>query len=332
MKFPFFKPPHARLIPAIALALLGWAVMSITTSAQSYLSCDCGVLKSVPYPTSYPISTTGMPTDVAAAYHWFDSVARTYTPPQIDLGLTYRTSLADDTLKRALHYAYAINDYNPFLFLTMQDVDSSRYSGIKTRPLLLWSSILAHLREIAPDDTTGMVLRTLTQASYILRVKVNNISSHTDTMAAWARNGIVVQAEVLDTIKGQFLPSCTLPETSKPQVLSGEPCIEFEYRAEWFKEDAYSSRPMSADSVLGSTWMKVDSEYVVFLNTLPVGRDSNHVIATISPVMLGTSGGMYAIEGGNVKDWNNDFGFGASVPVATFLTRIQGKINEITSW
>lgn len=334
MRIPLPNRPRLRVITII----LGVVAIAVSTAsmaaAQDYMACDCGVQLSVLYPMSYPYPTGGMPSDVAAAYDWFDSVARHYTLPQVVTGLGYRTSLTDDTLKRALHYAYVIKDYDPLLFLKYQDADSVRYSGLMTQPMDIWTAMLVHLRSITPDDSTGMRLRSLIQASYVLRVKVNNVTTHTDSTTEWAQSGIIVQAVVLDTIKGKVFPLCTLPLKTRGGVRkqTGDPCISFEYRAEWSREDPYIGHAMSQDSVLGSNWMKADSEYVVFVNMIPVGRDSSHVIATLSPLIRGTSGGMYPIEGGNVKDVNNDFGWGASVPVATFISLIRGKINEITSW
>ena len=336
MKLSLPDPPHGRMITAIISMAVMWAAASVQASAQDYLSCDCGVLISFPYAPMYPLPRMGMPSDVNQAYTWFDSVVTHYTLPQVERGLGYRPSITDDTVKRGLRYLYSLKDYDPLLFLRYQDVDSIRFYGLKTQPMSVWIAMLSHLRSITPDDTTGMVLRTLVHASYILRVKVNSVTYHTDTLAQGAPSAVVVKAVVLDTIKGNVFPACTIPVGNRKErdavTLSGDPCILFEYREEWFRDDPYGPRPRHIDSVLGNNWMKVDSEYVVFLNVLPVGRDSNNVIATISPVKRGTSGGMYRIESGNVKDDNNDFGWGGSVPVATFISRIQGKINEITSW
>lgn len=335
MKLSLPHAPRYRVIAVIIQMVAIWGVAAIPASAQNFQSCNCGVLLSQPYAPAYPLSRFGMPPDVIAGYNWYDSVVKNYTTLQVEKGLRYRPTLSD-TVKRGLRYLYAIKDYNPLLFLQYQDADTVRFTGLKAQPFGVWMEMLHHLRSITSDDTTGMHLRTLIHASYVLQVKVHSVTYATDTLSEGAPNVVVVKAIVLDTIKGKVFPACTIPMESRkgrdPVPQSGEPCITFEYRREWFRHDSYQTRPMSPDSVLGSNWMKVDSQYVVFLNILPVGRDSNNVIATISPVKRGNSAGMYRIEGGNVKDSNNDFGWGGSVPVATFISRIQGKINEITSW
>jgi hypothetical protein len=81
------------------------------------------------------------------------------------------------------------------------------------------------------------------------------------------------------------------------------------------------------------TWIKPDSEYIVFLHLQSVKGDSLYNYFTVKPIWgaFGSSAGMYPVHNGIVSDPFDDFGIGASsgLSVSVWKTRLRSRINKL---
>ncbi|MGI0133809.1 MAG: hypothetical protein ACREBW_02470, partial [Candidatus Micrarchaeaceae archaeon] len=92
----------------------------------------------------------------------------------------------------------------------------------------------------------------------------------------------------------------------------------------------YGWEPTLQDS-LGNPWIISGQEYIVFLTIRSLGNDTSNFFMTVHAAKYNSSvSGMYPIVGGVVQDPNNDFEFGANLPVADFITALRNRIYNLT--
>ena len=81
------------------------------------------------------------------------------------------------------------------------------------------------------------------------------------------------------------------------------------------------------------TWIKPDSEYIVFLSLIQIKSDSSYSYFTVQPLWggFGSTAGMYPVRGGIVVDPHDDFGIGAAsgLSVTDWKSRLRARIHKL---
>lgn len=276
---------------------------------------------------------TDMPLDCLIGHIVLDSALRS-TDDEVLRSFINNTSI--DTLRVLARFAYAMIDYNPVLFQyygitvnrQMWDEDPSRtYSD---SPLSILTILKGRLqleagtfRTIAKDDVL------LVTAPYILHIKVTDVVVGRDTTRSSPARWVNVACTVLETIKGQHLPSnCFYPaavageQTSK----STPSCLLFGYPEGWGTAAGFSDLPSSSSRV---QTVKAGEEYFVFLGFGAITVQDNYL--TIIP-NFEPAGGLFQIQDGYVSDPGNFWGLGTKPPVRQFRDNLTSKIADIKSW
>ncbi|MDP4198272.1 MAG: hypothetical protein Q8922_05145 [Bacteroidota bacterium] len=287
---------------------------------------------SYPVLTSYPPLSTGMPLEVLIGYIYFDSLSRTMPLARID---SFFNALGySDTLKYALKFAYEIDDYDPVSFSQYVN-NQEQYPRHRANLARVLQFLFRSISKTYPDSLKSTLL--LYNADYIAHIRVNWTNSVIDTALPVFQNGIAADCSLIDGIKGQRYPPCVLSSlhaagTGSNKALSTDTCVEFTYRPDWPRfANVHSIDATDSTLILqGHQWVEADSEYIVFLQLLDLGRDTSLNYSTLEPLPTkNTMAGMYPIRGGIVFDPNNDFGFGSGLTADQFKTKLRQKINSI---
>lgn len=325
-----------RILQVLMLVLVSLSVGVCQFHHQPYT----GLLEyQFPHLTSYPPVILGMPTDVSLAYFYCDFEARTKSlkwDDSITKNATY-----SDSLRQAAKYIYELVDYDPVLYYQWCTTSPSAHYYRAAGPGIYPIKLCQRMLQVYPD--TGRAA-TICTADYIADVIVDHTVEGIDTTAILAQHGVKVSCVVLDTIKGKHLPDCISDYiySNKNKINRGNHtttvggCLQFEYALEWTRVNPVFKLAGQVDSNLGNystgvRWVQPDSEYIVFLQFVMTGTDSNYTYTACYPYPGCTKVfGMYPVKSGKVYDPYNDFGFGVGLTVAQFKAALRQKIYSIT--
>ncbi len=315
----------------LILILNGVSGVSEAQVVPSQVNSTIGLQISVPVIESFPPLSMGMPLDVLLGYIYYDSLSRTM--PRLSIDSFARGLTNSDTLAYAIKYLYEMDDYDPITFRQWLKLTPS-IGHYKTSPGYIYSKFAAVASTIIPDtERTAM----LCGSDFIAHVRISSLQDYDDSARSDLQNEVIVSCQVLDTIKGNVYPPC--PETStlpvrSPGLLSVGECLQLVYSPSSPRSAAggdvlYGWMPRLQDSS-GNPWIALGQEYIAFLSIISLGNDSSNYVLTICPVYFKSSfSGLYPIVSGVVQDPNNDFGFGANLPVSDFITALRSRIYSI---
>jgi hypothetical protein len=318
----------------VALATVSLLLsINLTSSAQGIspiVDSSYVLYNQVAQLTSFPPLNTGMPFDVLIGYIYLDSLRR-QSPRSVDSFVSRLTN--SDTLRNALKYLYEMDDYNPITFLQYAGGTPApghyKNSGARLRAMLINQATI-----VIPDTNRTAMLGS----DIIVHVLVTNLESKYDSSYGCAfPNQVIVTCRVIDTVKGRVLPSCVGGATSKDNnlhTLTTSNCFQFCYSPQehlWGNTTNLQQRPLMVDS-LGNPWVKLNSEYLAFLDLQGVGGDSLRTYYTVclATKYQTTQGCLYRISSGKVIDPNNDFGFGVNLSTSDYLSALRARIYRLT--
>ncbi|MCB2205827.1 hypothetical protein KQI65_13870 [bacterium] len=234
-----------------------------------------------------------------------------------------RPTFDADSLRRLMHATYIMQNEDPLYYLQWR----SARPGIEFS--VLDEAVFNAVRQRMDDDVpAGLLLGS----PIIAHVRVNDVRYEIDSTAIVDKSSTIATAEILDVIKGEYVPDCT-GSSSVSFKHEAEPasCLEFEYRESWHRlGHGYGMEP----SGNLNNWVQEGREYVVFLDFLGVVVDHsskeyrNVLPISLAPsiVWLSTTGCMYPVVDGCVVDEYDDFGFGTHIPVDLWKQRLRETI------
>ncbi len=284
---------------------------------------------------------TGMPFEVLLSYIALDSLCTKNDYKDWFYFLENQTTF-NDTLKTIYNFLYKTVDYNPVLF-----DKNKRFTNIdyKIHPM----SVLQNLEDkLEFVSTNPMLDKALLFSHYIVKVKVENIINKVDPESYAGNTLSFVQCSITDTIKGKVAPACyyfntnnhnsfsnIADRTNSTQILDIGSCLEFGYSPQWKLGKSTDDRTISYKGIvdsLGNSWLKVDEEYILFLTTFGVCRDSSTFYTTIRPLGLESNTfTMYPIKSdGTVFNPDNDFGYG-NIDEQLFINALRNRIQYLTN-
>ena len=278
-----------------------------------------------------------------AAYRVFDSALRR-TPGFNATDKFFEQLGFGDTLKYLVKTVYTIIDENPTALYQWLSWFGSYHTPYKGSAGMALSDLESRLNVLTSDT---MRTNVLLFSDFISHVKIIDTVSKFNEYAHLVKHMIRVNSEIIDQIKGKFVPACTITRGQKPMALPAPflaaaaipgRCLEFEYSPEWGRDFRSSEdhTPIQSltDSVNGAS-IKPDSEYIVFLSLGPAhGIDSlsrkNMYFTVTSFTGFGTSACMYPVRRGIVYDPNDDFGFGSTtLAVEEWKSRLRARIQRM---
>ncbi len=302
----------------------------------------------IPKITTFPPITIGQPLDVVLTYHWFDQAMRSYTSYSIDSFLN--AMQLSDTAKYIANALYRICDDDPITYHLW-------LMGGGGLPLAYWPQSDPSHTELEFLKRIYVIISDTARSAYLLSsdiisdVKVIDTFSVTKSVAHGfrARQIVRVSCSILDQIKGNYVPSCAIdtfyrskgiitPQSLYPSITSPVRadtggCLQFEYSLGWDRmpNNDYGVVWPLVDSM--GTWIKPDSEYIVFLGLIQLNADSSYSYFTLQPLWgsFGSNAGMYPVRDGIVIDPHDDFGIGASsgLTVSQWKTRLRARISKL---
>ena len=287
-----------------------------------------------------------MPLDVMVGYIVLDSICKHTTSAELFEFLDHQSF--NDTIKMIRKIYYNMLDYNPFLLLAVTRNYDTAFSIFPYQVISTLKQILG-----AKSPPTGFKYGyPVLTAGIIAHIRVINTVPILDTSAHFAKNEIVVNCEVIDTIKGRVLPFCKsigysnqiknnnldnslnyVPDELQPNIPGS--CLQFKYRLEWTRGknslSPYCSKNMT-DS-LGLPLIKANTEYIVFLEPSLTCDNGNKYYYSLAPLGLKSEMfTLYPIINGLVIDEGNDFGFGCILTPLQFKANIRDLINKINNY
>ena len=287
-----------------------------------------------------PYYTTDMPYDVMLGYIVMDSVCNYGNALLLDDFINRQTY--NDTIKKIIKYIYKLADWDPYLFKRTQ------YS-LTTNNLHPATVIEKLIEKSASLSSSYKLYQLLLSSHYILHINVLDTLSRTYLSSNIPTPVVIVNYEVLDTIKGRKIPVCkdisvySKDENAKVKKMpnGNSNCSQFGYSLFWERDSVssdikfiggydYNKSLIDKDGIL---WTKKGKEYIVCLNIPLICETSNYDYSSItSNVMPSLVCTMYPIEDDRIQDPGNEFGFGTSVEVDKFKLLLRQKINEILSY
>ncbi len=288
-----------------------------------------------PIPYQTPMLEPSMPYDIMLGYIYADSLLKSAGMKSV---WTAAKELQDnDTMRYVQKYRYLLSDYDPMRYHTYlgttQNFGKNSGSGVESR-------LIIRTRELP----NGFINDVLTASRYILHVTVNSIEvdDNGEERPAYLSTR-VVYTTVIDTIKGQVLPSFAGSVSSINKPIEPQTNFIFQYCNEWTRARRSNNewiepiKSMYDDE--GNPWVMPNREYIIFANPYCLCEDVQNVQGTwqghryieIFPGAGNGSStyGMYPIKNGMVLDEGNDFGWGTSVPLTVFKQQLQQQINII---
>jgi hypothetical protein len=203
----------------------------------------------MPRLTTLPPYYSGMPTEIALAYYWFDHAMRTNSTMEFDNFIG--TMHLNDTAKYIADAVYRVCEDDPisfYLWLSGRGLSPDPYSP-KANPSHIRMYLENKLTKVFNDTgRTGFLLN----ADFIAQVHVYDTVSRTYPNIL-AKHLVTVSCQVVDMIKGKKIFDCTndtlysakdgknfpktqaVPDpysTSEVTADSGR-CLQFEYSLEW---------------------------------------------------------------------------------------------------
>ncbi|GIV55216.1 MAG: hypothetical protein KatS3mg039_1734 [Candidatus Kapaibacterium sp.] len=318
---------------------------------------DHSLIYQLPWPQRLPPLSIYMPYDVLVGYIGLDSAnwasRNKLGDSRMSEFLERRGSFDDDTLRKMVRSMFAMCDYNPMLYEATLSTPRYRVGLYGLDPYMIGSEILSAIERAWGSDTANKYRDlALLRADYILHVKVED-TIHTKEKV------IVTTCQVLDVLKGQVAPACDPTYTHwtgrgsvknmapAPSVLSTGTCLQFvyipRYRIGGYVDVIYPPW----DRYMGDSIYPGKEYMVMLVYAIRCYGDSVGDWHMLTPMMIDmkcensqdwfqVSPAAYAIEQeGSEKivrmPWN-EFGWGTSVPLATFKQRLRSRIEEFRSW
>lgn len=330
---------HHKTISISVAAALVFFTLTARAQVPTYYGA---LLYSMHADTSEPPIYSGQPTSVTTAYLWIDEAMRYYPEPTIEHFLKMLSW--DDTAKTIASNFYQMQDDNPLSFYIWSGdrIHPNPYKGEPGLAQEVFKNLAS--TDVGDKGRTSWLL----SADIIADVMVTDTVCTTDPTALSAKDAVLVNATILDPIKGKQIPECpdyykvgkkaklplntpTLAIPVRAIAADTGTCIQFEYSPEWHRSP---DEDVLANTLKDSTgwWVKPSHEYIVFLYFAGIGADSSHAYFSTWPCngISGTSGGLYRVVDGNVVDPNDDFGFGGTnLTVANWKSQLRAKINAI---
>lgn len=318
-----------------------------------YVECDSVFFE--PVNRSYDLNqfcelNAGIPFEIMLSYIVLDSICSYANYNDWQQFLNNQHSL-DDTLKTIMKYFYKVVDYNPMLF-----DKNLRYvfKDFAIHPISLYLDLRTKITELSPNV---MLDRALLYSYFILKVRVDKVVNKVRPDSQTGKSLSFVNCTITDTIKGKIGPYCSncyntstihenigfVTNDIRDSAVSYDigTSFEFVYSPEWnIGEDRdfviVDSSGVNHNGILdslGNSWIKTNEEYLLFLETFEVCRDSTSFYTVLKPLGLGSKTfTMYPIKSDStVYNPGNDFGFG-SVSYTTFVNTIRNRINEIKNF
>ncbi|MGH2639966.1 MAG: hypothetical protein ACRDF4_11915 [Rhabdochlamydiaceae bacterium] len=332
-----------RILKATALGIIAMPWVFGAVAHAQVPNYGGALLYSELTDTSVPPLYSGQPTNVATAYLWLDDAMRLYPGYEIDSFINAMTW--SDTAKTIASALYQIQDDNPLSYYNWDD------AGIYPHP---YKGDPGHAEfafiKRAWSRLAGTTVGVLLNSEIIADVMVTDTFCKKDPAANIARDAVLVNATILDEIKGKWVPTCPniyragkkgalplsdtiIPTPVLPDTAAAGTCLQFEYSPEWpLRPAAENPLDKGLKDSTGGWWIKPGKEYIVFLYFNGVGYDNTHGYFTTFPVSFGYSGGMYPVVNGIVQDPHDDFRFGATgLSAAQWKAALRNKINALVN-
>ena len=275
----------------------------------------------------FPPYSLDMPYDVLLGYVALDSLTHYGNKYESKKFLERQTF--NDTLQKLMRYYYKMIDFNPIKYeqsdfysdttmhATLSNIEEQLYSAIKK------------------NSPTSLLDYMLCRSHYILHIKATAINIVTDNNTkGMAREIREIKCQILDTIKGKKIPYIIENIQNRIKRDDGKILGTFNpILPDTFFVFQYSQYWGNLVDGQGLPWIKVDSEYVVFLNNVKYCQDSTGLYFNIRPVWpQSATFGMYPVRNGLVYDPLNEFGFGPGLNISGFKNAIRFRINQIISY
>lgn len=284
----------------------------------------------VPVIQTFPPLHPWMPRTVTHGYLYFDSLCSTTTRESIDsITSTYTKG---DTLTDPLTLLYRMDDYDPVTFSQWLHITPS-LAHYKTAPGYVYINVVRQVATVVTDtQRTAMVWAP----DYIARVKINSVQTFDSTTAPQFHGQLVIGCQVLDTIKGIAFPPKTQSFTA-PSKGGGESGASNDLRFLYepapphksLHHGMVDSLEIRLRDIFSNPSLAIGKEFMAFLSIRFLGNDSTTFVLTLEPTKLRSSDeGLYPIQNGMVEDLNNDLGFGAELPVSSFIASIRNRITQ----
>jgi hypothetical protein len=316
---------------SVLCTLFIFAFCSTVSQAQVVtqpMKSDVAFQINVPVIQTFPPLQPWMPRTVTHGYLYFDSLCSTTTREAIDsITSTYTNG---DTLTYPVKLLYEMDDYDPVTFNQWLHITPS-LAHYKTAPGYVYLNVMRQVAAFVTDtQRTAMVWGP----DYIARVKINSVQTFDSATAPQFHGQIIVGCQVLDTIKGIEFPPKTQTFTA-PSKESSESGATNDLRFLYAPAPPRKLPPQGTiDSLkirlrdnFRNPSLAIGREYMVFLSVQFLGNDSTTFVMTMEPTKFKFSaGGLYPIQNGIVEDPDNDFGFGANLPVSSFIAAIRNRI------
>lgn len=283
-----------------------------------------GLYFEIPHLTDYPPLTTDMPYDVLIGYIASDSACKNVHYDEITNFVNNQSY--NDTLRYIMRFYYQMADYNPIKFYQFLKFSPQSY---KTPPSYVKNEVLDRIRITSPNPT---IHRLLLASTIIAHVEVTDTFTINQNDEIICKNLSIVSANILDTIKGNFIPECTSINGNELSKVStrdlNDNCLQFEYCYEW--TTSFGEKLVDSS---GIGWIKQNHEYIVFLGPRIICSDTTNTYMTLMPEgRMTATFGMYPVIDNIVHDPNNEFGLGETVPIIEFKNQLQMYINEIINY
>ncbi len=339
--------------PYLSLLLVGLLLLLCVGTSYSQRRIDTiptsqGCYRQPVTPISaIPTLHTDMSLDCMLGYIYADSLCRSI---QTRSELDSFANLIDswDTLKPFMRFLYRMSEYDPDLLEEYCDAAASLDTSYYLIP-----AVPRAVLEKRMNAVLGLrnKLNFLTLSSAILHVRVDTVTMSYDSLAdypKWPLPMVCVTATVLDTIKGihirQSSDGGTVIGKGKTEPLALASVINFSFSPYWQKlnprgdfrgmgVDSLGNEYFPCDSCYTSSAVEAGKEYIVFLKDVLLDYNGTYSFYNFWPLpYYSPEGGIFAIDiSGNVEEPSNYFGYGTSVPLATFETDLRNDINTIVS-
>ena len=332
------------LIVAI-LAFYSTKAISQVVPTQIY---DGALVYAMPILRTVPAINSSQRPNIVTDYLWLDDAFK-QIKPGFAMDNYIRTLSYGDTLKFLASILYQVVDDNPITFHRWAAAMPSPYV-YKAQPGEIRTRVQSRFSKLAVDTNRTPFLLN---ADIIADIKVTDTLQYLVPSDHTTPRSVVVNSEILDGIKGKYVPGCSFiynahkkgasPQSNYPPVFADTvpaatgTCFQFEYCPNWVRgiqtDVTYPGQPELTDST--GDWIKKDSEYVVFLDFVGLTADTANGYYALMPAWgwFGSNDGLYPVRNGKVFDPNDDFGIGASsgLPVATWKSRVRARINKIVN-
>ena len=277
----------------------------------------------------HPVLFSDMPYDIMISNVLLDSVKRNlkniFTEHfGFDTALEH-IECEDTIFNLVMKHFYRLEDYTPYFFIySFGGYTDRSYLGMESQ---IWKR---------SGEVCGLPKEQVGKSTYILHITTN-------TVEHWEFQGSPdirkVECKINTVIKGQVLPDInSLVEVfyvdsndirlTKSRGVTVNPNTDFIFH--------YTDFNVSNKGITKTfPEIKPETEYIAFVWQVGfdcINEQTKTTYFKFRPSLVGLSGGMYPIVNGNVFDEYDDFGWGTSVPLNTFLLNLQEVIDSIVNY